>query len=249
VKSVSTVLTTAGLIREYISEQPNEQLITRRDIIGLGPERAVDNAIADLIETKVIERVAQGVYKKRERTSEISVLEIASVKAKAFKRNILTHAADIAHEMGISAKGNPHKFATDGRSSSFMFGDIEVRMEGVSHRKMSLGDSVVGKLIRALCHIGKDAVTYEIVNYTTRLLSHEQRVEIGKLCSSMPGWLSKFFVGWNLLTLVEQKAYEIEDTPHGVMENTPVYMPLANLIPFMPLCIVDFTAKEKAICM
>jgi len=130
----------------------------------------------------------------------VTLMEVVTCRAKAFGREIIQSAREIAFQRGvIETPGPPNVFHTNGRTSKFRFGDEEIFLKGVSPRKMALGDSFVGQTIRALWHLGKDAVNENLIGHATRGFSINQRVEMGRLCSSMPGWLGKFFYSWNLL--------------------------------------------------
>lgn len=192
---------TVDRISEFISNSPNEQIITRRMLVLFGTDQAVDNVIYRLVHvTGELVRVSQGQYVKRSRTTPVTLMEVVTCRARAFGREIIQSAREIAFQRGIiDTPAPPNVFHTNGRTSKFRFGKEEILLKGVSPRKMALGDSFVGQTIRALWNLGKDAVNENLIGHATREFSINQRVEMGRLCSSMPGWLGKFFYSWNLL--------------------------------------------------
>ncbi len=224
---------TADRILEFISNSPNEQIITRRMLVLFGTDQAVDNMIYRLVHvTGELVRVSQGQYVKRSRTTPVTLMEVVTCRAKAFGREIIQSAREIAFQRGvIDTPGPPNVFHTNGRTSKFRFGDEEILLKGVSPRKMALGDSFVGQTVRALWHLGKDAVNENLIGQATREFSIDQRVEMGRLCSSMPGWLGQFFYSWNLLGDFKidgarplRIAYPEEDREEGsVKEEIAVY--------------------------
>jgi hypothetical protein len=153
--------------------------------------------VHELKKSGEIVSVTRGVFHKKERMKAVTVLELATVKAESFGRQIITHAANIAGQLGLlPQKEFEHHFATNGRTSSFRFGSIVIHFKGTSPRKMSLGESPAGNVIRALCYLGKERFTEESAEHATRNLSLLDRLEIGRLCASMPAWLSNFFCSW-----------------------------------------------------
>jgi hypothetical protein len=190
-------MATVGLIRKHIEALPVDKLFTSRDLLCYGTRSAVDNTVYELKKSGEIVSVTRGVFKKKQRVKPVTVLELATVKAESFGRQIITHAANIAGQLGLlPQKELEHHFATNGRTSSFKFSSIVIHFKGTSTRKMSLGESPAGSVIRALCYLGKERFTEESAGHATRHLAHSDRLEIGRLCSSMPAWLSNFFCSW-----------------------------------------------------
>lgn len=186
------------LIREHISKRPN-QLISRKEFLQYGPEKAVDDAVHRLTQSGELHRETRGVYSLKG-SRNFSIFEIATFKANVFGRKIISHAAQIARELEISDRAiPPHTFMTDGRTSSFKVRGAEVVLKGTSRRKMALGDNPVGKVVRAIWQMGADKVDVGMIAAATRGFSIAERIEMGGLCSLMPGWLSDFVFSWNFL--------------------------------------------------
>jgi hypothetical protein len=214
-------------MREQIQNHPSDKLITTRELLHHGTRKAVDCAVSVLVKEGTIRRVARGVFEKRERIRPVGIIEIAMVKAQSFGRKLITHAADLAERFGFLKDTNAgNRFETDGRSSSFLFGLVRIKFKGTSPRKIALGNSKIGKLVRALCHMGKDRVNEELIGLATRDLNHVERAEIGRLCSSMPSWLSDYFASWTLFEKTDRiKITMITDrSSNSVMESSVQYL-------------------------
>lgn len=194
-------MSTAQLIIKFIDEHPVEEFLSRQALIKFGTARAVDAVIKRLLDKGIIIREIRGLYYKRERTRKTTVEEVATAKAKAFGRKIFSDAANLAHKFGIAAKPETPgpRFATDARTSSFDFHGVPITLKGTSPKKVKLGDSAPGKIIRALCSIGKNEISHEIVSRVTSGLSFREMVAIADLGNLMPAWLNEFFYTWNLL--------------------------------------------------
>jgi hypothetical protein len=116
------------------------------------------------------------------------------------------------------------EYLTSGRSSSFFFGNRKIILTGASPRKMALGDSKVGKVIRALWHMGRSVVDEHIIGKATKLFSRFDRIEMGKLCASMPEWLGQYFYPWRLLERESPSKYPDDfGQIWGVREQVLVY--------------------------
>lgn len=217
------------MIREHINRLPMEVLFTTRDLLNYGPRPAIDNSIYSLVRSGEIVRIARGVFASSKRTTEVSTLEVATVKAKSFGRTIISHARDVAWQLGLVDpldKNLQPTFATNGRTSRFRFGAITIHFKGTSPRKMSLGDSRTGQTIRALCHIGKERISLENVEAAIENLSADERTRAGNLCAFMPAWLSNFFYEFyrpaHSIILLEYENLESKD--HHVREKLRQYL-------------------------
>lgn len=211
--STTSKLTTAEQIEDFISKHPGEELITRRQLIPFGSAAVVDNIIFKLVhKTGSLVRIAWGCYRKRERVTEVTGAEVARVKAAAFGRSIVPSPRTAAFNLGISDRpAAPLEFLTSGRSSSFQFQNQKIFLTGASPRKMSLGEGKIGQAIRALWHLGKSIVDEHVIGKATRSFSTDERIEMGKLCASMPEWLGQFFYPWRLLERVSRPQFQYPD--------------------------------------
>lgn len=234
--NTNTSMTTAARILRFVDEHPNDELITRRMLVPFGPDGAVDNVIFRLIHISGrLVRVGQGVYRKRERAAPVSTLEVATVKARAFGRDLIRSAQQAAFDLGLCENpGGSMVFQTNGRSSSFKVGDEEVMLRGTSPRKMALGDSRVGQAIRALWHLGKDAINEHVIGHATRSFSIEERATMGSLGASMPYWLRAYCYAWFLIPTVEQASgsYVRNEKRDRGLREAPVEYKTATVIPF-----------------
>lgn len=174
----------------------SEELFTTRDLLGLGSRSSIDNAVSKLVLDGQICRIVQGLFSLSTRKKTVTLLEVATVKANSFGRKIIEHAANIASNLGLTDEGNPDGerwFATDGRTSSFMFGTIRICFKSTSQRKMVMGDDIAGQALRALCFIGKKNMTRETITIATAHLNHAERLRTGRMCALIPYWLSDYF--------------------------------------------------------
>jgi hypothetical protein len=185
------MFTTARIV-QAINRLELGQLLTTRQLLALGSRAAIDQALHRLVKSGFIIRVARGVFRKRHSPAP-TVWEVAHAKATAFCKNIYRHGADIAKELGFTEEGNQTPtFACSGRSSKFCLDAVVIRLVGISPRKLHNGDSLSGRVIRAMWHLGKNQCTTGLIAHTYMTWS-EAVPEIHAAASVLPHWMNNLF--------------------------------------------------------
>lgn len=188
---------TAARIKNHIAKIEDDKLFSTRDFLSYGPRPAVDQALWRLVNAGIIIRVARGLFIKQGATIP-TVFAVAKAKAEAFGRRIVTSGLQAARDLGlINDTQNEHRqetaYATTGRTSSFRFGKIVIKLIGTSPRKMGPKDDPVNAVLRALWHYGKAACNPVTISQATNRLNRTQRQELRAAESLMPYWLQKSF--------------------------------------------------------
>jgi hypothetical protein len=194
-------MTCIEAIREAITALPENALISSRDLVKYGLRNTVDQAIYRLIKTNFITRVARGVFIKSG-AAWPSAFAVALCKAKAFGKNLVTHGQTIAQELKLlpeqedcrppSAENEVESqliFQIRGRSSSFVFAKRKIYLRGASDRVVHLGESPIGRLIRALWYIGRKVGDRHLAEAISRI-GHQALHLIIEQTAWMPAWLS-----------------------------------------------------------
>lgn len=183
---------TSTLIARQIGRLGVDQIFTTRDMLTYGRRAAVDKALSRMVSNGQIIRLARGVFMRdRPGRREVSVAEIAKVKAASFGRLIMTHAHDCAIRMGLLPETNENTmFNITGHSSSFRYGGVQIHFHGVSGRKFFLGDSQHGMLMRAFWYM--DRKGYPSPNYFSAIsmLNRIERSQMQSKARWIPSWLS-----------------------------------------------------------
>lgn len=189
---------TTAQIRRHIAKLRSGELFTTRSVLSYGTRGAVDQALYTLVELGEIERLARGVFVVPCPVKlVIAACQVAQVKAAAFGKRIVTHPVDAAKKFGLLKTGNAEPtFSVNGPSSSFRFGDITIHFKRASARKVILGDDKAGLAIKAMWHMGKDALTKALVQSATREFRHSDRNKFKHISALMPAWLSDFLYRW-----------------------------------------------------
>ncbi len=185
---------TTSLIRRHIFGLPLGQIFTSRELLSYGRRPAVDQAIARLVRSNVIVRLARGVF-VRDGSPTPSAFEIARAKAEAFGKKLAAHGQTLAFELGLLPEPPPAPtFAVSGSSSSFQLGTTRVRLQKTATRKLLLGDEPAGRVLRALWQLGNKMIDCSRLAMATASLGRTDRLAIRRAAALLPAWLTHHFL-------------------------------------------------------
>lgn len=186
---------TAAHIKRHIACLSDDKPFSTREFLAYGSRAAVDQTLWRLVQRGEIIRVARGLFIKKD-SDMPSVTEVAKAKAAAFGRTIAEHGISCARALGLITEKPDSKealYACNGRTSSFRFGDIVIKLIGTSPRKLSLGDDRVGLVLRALWNYGKAACNMEIASHAASSLNRTERQVLRQSICFMPYWMPQCF--------------------------------------------------------
>lgn len=185
-------MSTLARIYHFVRKTKSGQLFTTRHCLSFGSRGAVDQALYSMVKTNFIVRVARGVFMKAG-SPPPSILAVAQAKAKSFGKRIFIHGADAAKHLGFPVEANKNPtFASSGKSSSFRFGQIVIFFKGISPRKLHCGNSLVGKVIRALWHLGKKSAHSGLMSQTYSNWSKCCK-QLQLAAGLLPAWMNNLF--------------------------------------------------------
>jgi hypothetical protein len=222
-------MSTASFVRRHVYRLPVGVPFAARELMAYGSAPAVYRAIYRLIKKEVIRRIAQGVYMKYHwKCSMPSAFEIARLKAEVFGKFISMHGADAALELGLSSQRLPHPtFYVSGRSSSFRYGALIVKLQGINMRRLRLGESRAAKTIAAFWSLGKSASSESRPIWNAvRFLGRLDKLELQLSKPWMPEWLGRHFISTHYydpvqMTDISKKNPRHIDLPLPVMFARP----------------------------
>lgn len=180
-----------SLVRRHIFQSRPGDLLTTREFLSFGTRSAVDKALQRCVKRGIIARLARGVFTREPVMTMPTALEIATVKAKAFAKRVVRHAADLLTQINLveHAKDDAN-FYINGRSSSFAYNNKRIYLTEICQRKIHLDESKAGQAIRAWWYLGKDVCNSWHV--ATAISGRFNRLELADLRDSgpwMPSWL------------------------------------------------------------
>jgi len=203
---------TSSHIRRHINRLAPDAIFSTREFLNYGKRAAVDKCLSRLVKRGDIVRLAWGLFKNCDGKPLPSPLTVATHKVRAFGKQIATYAADAAKTLGLfsspdqgdysmgnlppeecsfaSQSMNELVYSINAHSSKFRYGQTLIRVQGISHRKMSLGDSTTGLALRALWSLGPYNCTRQSIMDAARLFTRQERHELRQLGHLLPAWLA-----------------------------------------------------------
>lgn len=170
---------------------PNEMFHTSQ-VLAFGTRWAVDKALSRLVQSRVLHRLGRGLFIQAGPDALLVTAEAAArYKAAAFGNQIVEHATDTGHRLGIQSRPNPAPtFATSGCSSSFLFnGETRVYFKRASARKRQLSQTKMGDVVRALWQLGRKNCDLEDIRTANISPGRSDRLQLPSLAGLMPTWL------------------------------------------------------------
>jgi hypothetical protein len=186
---------TSTFIRRHILRLPQGAIFSTREMLNYGRRSAVDQCLHRLVKAGRIIRLAWGLFLK----DDIGItmpcaFVVATEKARAFGKQILTDAVDAAKLLNLTATGNQKiTYAIQGHSSSFKYGKITINFRGICARKMALGDGPVGLAIKALWQLGKSVCDQHAIARAINSFKRPERRQFNQSCHLMPTWMTEIF--------------------------------------------------------
>lgn len=196
-------------LRRYISALPQYQIFTTRELIPYGGKRsALDAALSRMVARGYLERLCRGVFRIfRSDNPTVAPREIAEIKLRAFAKRIASIAPvtameepllliELEAESNSDLASNEVVFATNGRSSRFMFGDRQIVVRGLAMRKLALGETKVGLGLRRIWLAGELAFDMDKLFTLCASFGREDWWELGKSRMFLPWWISDQFANY-----------------------------------------------------
>ena len=183
---------TAAQIKRHIARLPSGQIFTTRELLCYGYRAAVDQTLYRLVNSGSIKRLARGVFIASHALGALPTpFQVASAKARAFAKEVFCYGRDAARSLGFhQAAGGEVVYATNGATSSFVYGGIVIHLRRLAPRKTAMGDGQVGLVIRALWYFGKDQCDQVTTRKATSAFGRNERLEVTRHAGLMPGWMT-----------------------------------------------------------
>lgn len=209
-KKVTTKIGVSKKIRRHLRGLEVDEPFTTRDLLNYGNRSAIDDCIYRLIQENAIHRIARGVFVRTRPNGSypwFTEREVAEIKANSFGRKLQTHpfkkAKEIAIRLGMIKLGQKwigecnkldSTYEISGPSSSFMYQGKRIYFKKTTRRKIQLGDSKAGLVMRALWYNGFDN-RFEVWGQDRQRIAYDglyagDRREIHQSSALIPAWLS-----------------------------------------------------------
>lgn len=193
---MNTPIKTAELIRQRIEAIPIGQPFTPAAFLECGTRAAVDQTLSRLIKAGAIERAARGVFVRPEVSRFVGKVlpepqHIAEAVARTMGAIVQLHGAEAARQLELSTQvPTQPTFVTDGPSRRIRMGDMEIRLQHVCPRKLTLAGQPAGLALTAMWYLGKQEVTPELIEQIRNKLGESEFEILKSAVRAMPAWMS-----------------------------------------------------------
>ena len=187
---------TAELIRQRIQAIPLGEPFTPTVLLACGTRASVDQTLSRLLKAKEIERVARGVFVRPEISRFVGKvmpepLKLVETIARTTGAVVQVHGAEAARRLELSTQVPVQSvFLTSGPSRRIRVGEMEIRLQHVCQRKLTLAGRPAGLALTAMWYLGKTAVTPAVLEKISRKLGENEFEVLKSATSSMPAWMS-----------------------------------------------------------
>lgn len=187
----------------FASSLPKGVEFATKDVLHLGKRAAVDSAIHRLIKKGVLLRAARGIFVLNGPDVEMpSVYEIAKAKARVFGKNIAIVGEDAVKILTQETAELGFKYASNGKSSSFLSYKGRIEFEGTTMNRVKAGDSKAGLFVRALAFLGEKSASVQIVK---TMLASFSEADLQELRFRMPKYMTAWMADTHVHTPLNLK--------------------------------------------
>lgn len=183
-------------IRQRIELLPNGEPFTPSAFMGCGTRASIDQALTRLTKAGLIERVSRGIYVRPEVSRFVGrvmpePMQVAQTLAKSSGSLVQVHGAEAALRLELTTQVPTQPiYITSGRSRRVQVGQMEIRLQHVSRRKLALAGRPAGLALSAMWYLGKTEVTPSLVEKIRQKLGSSEFDALKAATSSMPAWMS-----------------------------------------------------------
>lgn len=186
-------------VRQHIDELPLGTVFTSAQLTAIGPRAAIDQALARLVKSGRIMRIARGVFVRPKENRFVGsvppqAVDVAQAIAQTQGAVIEVQGAEAARYFGLTTQV-PVKpvFSTTGPSRRIRMGNLELIFQHKRPRKLALAGRPAGRALAALWYLGKGNVTPEVIETIRRKLPPAEFDALFGAISIMPAWMAKAF--------------------------------------------------------
>ncbi len=186
-------MSNAESIRQKIEELPVGQPFTPAAFLSLAERSSIDKTLARLVRAGWLSRPTRGVFvrPKKSKFGAVPPEPIEIALAKMHGAPVEIHGAEAVRRFGLSTQVPIRPvYYTTGRSRTFNIGNVSVRLQHVSPRKLVYPGTKVGMAISALWYLGKEQVNSEVFEAIRSRLSSAEYVALKAVAPQMPCWMA-----------------------------------------------------------
>ncbi len=188
---------TDGKIVNKIKDFKSQRLFFVDDFIAIANYKAVSKALERLVESKVLIRVATGIYARYKEDAVLGVMlptteQIAIAIAKRDHARIIPTGAHALNALGLSAQIPLNAvYLTDGTARKIKAGNRTILFKKTTPKSLAAKGKISSLAIQALKAIGKDKITEAEQRKILELLKKEKTADLEHDIRLAPEWIRK----------------------------------------------------------
>ena len=197
---MTATIKTAELIRQHIEGMPVGEPFTPTAFLACGTRASVDQTLSRLVKAGAIKRVTRGLFVRPEVSRFVGQvmpepLKVAETIARTTGSIVQVHGAEAARRLELTTQVPTQSvFSTSGPSKRIRVGKMEIRLQHVCQRKLTLAGRPAGLALAAMWYLGKAEVTPSLIEKIRRKLSGDEFKALASATSAMPAWMSEAFL-------------------------------------------------------
>lgn len=170
-------------------------VFTPREFLDLGTRSAIGTALHRLTKQGQLRRIGRGLYDLPRRHAVLGELaptveSVLAAIAAHDRIRVLPTGAQAANLLGLAEQVPARaEFLTDGPARTLQVGARTVRLRPTTPRNLAAADRLSGVLIQALRHVGKDAVTEDMMARLAAQLPLRERQQLLADLPLAPAWM------------------------------------------------------------
>jgi len=196
ISDIMNALSVTQLVRQRIDSLPNGEPFTPSAFLECGTRASIDQVLTRLTKSGVIQRLTRGIYVRPEVSRFVGKvmpepMQVAQTVAGSSGAVIQVHGAEAALRLELTTQVPTQPvYMTSGPSRRMLIGQMEIRLQHVSRRKLALVGRPAGLALSAMWYLGKVDVTPALVEKIRIKLGSSEFEALKGAASSMPAWMS-----------------------------------------------------------
>jgi hypothetical protein len=187
-----TILRTHNSMKRFVDKVNRGQMFFTRECLDFGTRAAIDKWLSRRVKDGTLKRLARGCFMLNDGSKTPAAKEIAAGKEWAFGKQVFTQGVNCLRQFfDFEHKETALSYATNGASSKFESVHGTITYKAYAPRKLTLGDTTVGKIIRALWHHRDAQFATAVWLMLQDLLGRTHRQALRNCGRIMPTWLVK----------------------------------------------------------
>ena len=199
-------MSVANSVRKQILRKPKGRPFSIGNLSSIGSRRAVDCALARLVEEGTVTRVNRGVYMRPKSSRFVKsvapeVREVVKAVAKRTGERVAMSGAEAAPRLKLTTQVPvAPTFYTSGSSRELTINNQRVKLKHVADRKLELAGTPAGMVLSALWYLGQEEVNEEVLATVVSSVSPEVLGEVQ--AANIPAWMSKAISAYQAMPAV-----------------------------------------------